>query len=145
MTPARVRLPLWEQWSPRVLPEQAQPGCTKCSRGGTGEFAPSREAGAFINILNDHLSSSADVLVVVGSPTNDEIQSGRPFSGVTHRHIEKAAHNALKGSGLTHALAYAIRCGGNELVPKEVQAAATACAPHLRADIAQAQIGRAHV
>lgn len=139
MTPARVRLPLWEQWSPRVLPEQAQPGCTKCSRGGTGEFAPSREAGAFINILNDHLSSSADVLVVVGSPTNDEIQSGRPFSGVTHRHIEKAAHNALKGSGLTHALAYAIRCGGNELVPKEVQAAATACAPHLRADIAQAR------
>lgn len=124
----RTQLPLWEQWAPRVTPEDYGPGCTKCSRGTHAELETDLLAA------QQQLSGVVDTLIVVGEPTLEEQERGKPFVSATHRQVVRQALMATAESGDSYALAYAIKCHGSGS-KKDNLGSVDACRPHLHSQL----------
>lgn len=126
-------LPLVVPWlggADRATPEPRNPTCGRCELGGKAQTvcmpADDQEMGVDPN-------AQGGLLVVGGSPTMGDDQSGQPFSTETGRGLRRLLERYWTGP-LRYA--YAVSCRGGAQVP---ELAFDACAPYLAGEIERAR------
>ena len=124
-------LPLWEPLYPteaNTMPQERDKSCTSCDLHSKVTTVAMKGTERITDI---GMRENKAVLVVMGSPTKDEDQCGKPYTSVIGRYVQRTIERLYPGN--VH-YTYAVSCSaGRSAEAKHFDA----CRPHVWDDIAK--------